>query len=605
MRIQVLDEQLTNQIAAGEVVERPASVVKELVENSLDAGSTQITIEIDQGGHQLIRIRDNGAGIHPEDLPLALNRHATSKIKTYADLEAVVSLGFRGEALASIAAVSRLKLASCHHEVQSGFCVLNNDEKNIRNPAPIAHPQGTTVEVRDLFYNTPARRKFLRTPATEFDHIEGMIYRLALSHFNVGFTLKHNQKEIFHCRPADAIAQKEQRIAAILGQEFLNNAIAIEFAAAGLKLLGWIALPVFTRSQADMQYCYLNGRFVRDKLIMHAVKQAYQDVLFNGRHPAYVLYLEINPAQVDVNVHPTKHEVRFRDSRVVHDFVMRGIHDALEQVRPGHDDIDALPVSAEGSVKEPVAQGLEKIISHGSHSTETYVPPIISSRPAQQSFSYNVQEQIEHYGKLHPEQEVHDHDQEYPLGFAIGQLHEIYILAENKDGLVMVDMHAAHERVLYEKLKQQLAQNEINVQPLLVPISIHLSPQELKNWEGYQEVFTRLGIETEQAGPLSVMIRSVPVLIKDREIAQLIRDVLSDIAVYDDSKRIEERVNETLATVACHASIRAHHKLTILEMNALLRQMETTKHAGQCNHGRPTYKKFNLSELDKMFLRGQ
>lgn len=588
MRIHILDELLANQIAAGEVVERPASVIKELIENSLDAGATEITVEVEAGGQHLIRIRDNGMGIHHEDLPLALSRHATSKIKQFRDLEAVESLGFRGEALASIAAVSRFKLSSKQADAASGYCVTPSQDAAV----PAAHPVGTTVEVRDLFYNTPARRKFLKTAKTEFNHIETVVHRLALSHFEVGFTLRHDQKDIFVARPATALAQKEARIAKILGRDFMEAALHIEFQAAGMHLAGWIAEPTFTRGQADMQYFYINGRYIRDKLLMHAVKQAYHDVLFHGRHPAYLLYLKMNPASVDVNVHPTKHEVRFRDSRTVHDCVVRGVHEALESVRP-----DVLCTSSDAVVSaQPIAQAAAAPV----HQAAAVRTPAFAQRAMpmqQQAMPLVIEKQMQGYQQLS--------ERIPPLGYAIGQLHHIYILAQNETGLVIVDMHAAHERVLYEALKSAYTTGNMPVQTLLVPKTLSLSAAEYTAWEAQQADFAALGIETEALGPDTIVIRSTPQRIKENEIDQLVRDVLADIATQETSHRIEARFNATLATIACHAAVRANHALAIPEMNALLRKMEETDHAGQCNHGRPTCRTFSLDELDKLFLRGQ
>lgn len=601
MRIKLLTTELADQIAAGEVVERPASVVKELVENSIDAGAKNIQIDISQGGQELIRVRDDGQGIHSQDLALALNRHATSKISTFDDLMGVESLGFRGEALASIAAVSRLKLSSQHAESDSGFCVMNTDAESLTTPVPMAHTRGTTVEVRDLFYNTPARRKFLRTPKTEFNHIETTLQRLALSHFDVGFVLTHNQKEIFRVLPASTQVIKEQRVATIMGKPFMQEALAIEFSAAGMKLWGWIGLPNFTRAQADMQYFYINGRFVRDKLLSHALREAYEDVLYGHRHPAYVLNLEINPAAVDVNVHPTKHEVRFRDGRIVHDFVMQGVHSALEQVSPGSEATVSNETHAEPM---PVpSTDLKQRLQQPSRSAETYLAP--RQQPLQ------VREQIDAYTQLHDVQTTERMDvsvsdsENFPLGFAIAQLHDIYILAQNEKGLVLVDMHAAHERVIYEQMKRQLAAQGIAVQPLLLPININLSQAEIKTWEMHRDLFTKLGFEFDQAGPEALIVRATPLLMKEADIEQVLHDVLADLVTFESSTRIETMVNETLGTMACHAAVRANHKLSLPEMDALLRDMETTDHAGQCNHGRPTWREFSLDELDKLFLRGK
>ena len=594
MHIQRLDQQLSNQIAAGEVVERPASAVKELVENSLDAGSTHIVIDVEKGGMDLIRIRDNGDGIYKDELPLAIERHATSKIETFADLERVNSLGFRGEALASIAAVSRLKLSSAIEDAESGFC-LSCDGGIVDDAlAPVAHTKGTTIDIRQLFFNTPARRKFLRTERTEFQHVEKIVQRLSLSCFSVGFTLRHNEKIILDSKAATSAPARDKRVADVVGQSFIENAVSIEFEAAGMRLWGWIAMPGFNRSQADMQYFYINGRFVRDRLLMHAAKQAYHDVLFNGRHPAYVLYLDCDPAIVDVNVHPTKHEVRFRDSRSVHEFVARAIKDALAQAEIGEIQEEDIP--------EPVIT-----------STPLPIPkPIIYTAPAQDGFSFIAKEQVKQYTRLQETPEPVAIKETPPakaknptLGTPIAQLHQIYILAQNEQGLVLVDMHAAHERILYEKLKKELQSSDLSCEKLLVPISLQLNNEEMQCWEENQAVIASAGLATEQMGDNSVMIREIPLILKNKDIEQMLRDMISDFLTHEYSKRLEHSVNHVLATVACHASVRAHHKLTLPEMDALLRDMENTENSGCCNHGRPTWAQMNLKELDALFLRGK
>lgn len=584
MNIQQLDKHLTNQIAAGEVVERPASVVKELIENSLDAHANKIQLEILQGGRELIRVRDNGSGIHAEDLYLALCSHATSKIKTLVDLENVSSLGFRGEALASIAAVARVTLTSCYQGVTMGYQVKAADGE-ISSISPAAHPVGTTIEVKDLFYNTPARRKFLKTNTTEFNHIESIVQRLALSRFDVAFELSNDQKSIINAPIAHEVAQREKRLALILGKEFLQQALAIEFSSAGMKLWGWIAEPTFNRSQADLQFFYINGRFVRDKLLNHALRQAYHDVMFNNRFPVYVLYLEVDPAIVDVNVHPTKNEVRFRDTRLVHDFVVKGIQDALSTLKP------ATPCIS------PVFEN-----SSSDHS-------IHYSLPQQHLMPLMVREQMATMTQLHEldlpiaasEKVTHD----YPLGHALAQLQDIYILAQNQQGLVIVDMHAAHERIIYEQLKQQFNQKQLAIQTLLMPLVINLNRREMQIWETLQAELLELGLQTDVVGPESIVVRTVPTLIKEAKIEALIRDVLTDVANDQGAHRLHEQVYHTLGTIACHAALRAHQRLSITEMNAVLRDMETTQHSGQCNHGRPTWTQLSMNELDKLFLRGQ
>jgi len=589
MHIRVLPSQLINQIAAGEVIERPASVVKELLENSLDAGASAIEVNIEAGGSRRIRIRDNGSGIAPAELPVALSRHATSKIASLEDLERITSLGFRGEALPSIASVSRLRLSSRLPGADSGWVLQSDGSERLADTVPVAHPVGTTVDVQDLFYNTPARRKFMRAEATEFRHIEQVVRRIALSCFAVEFRLQHNQRPVFHLPSASSREQQERRLATLCGTAFMEQAVHIEHTGAGLCLRGWVAAPAFSRSQPDLQFFYVNGRMVRDKLVTHAVRQAYADVLFHGRHPAYVLFLEMDAVAVDVNAHPTKHEVRFRDSRLVHDFLFRTLHEALAQIRPAAD----LPAP------RPL---------FGQHA-----PAGGGSAPVQSGMALGVREQLAGYAALHP-QVVNTTVTEtlpaagaddYPLGFALAQLHGVYILAQNATGLVLVDMHAAHERITYEGLKQSHADGGIRTQPLLVPVSLAVSRQEADLCETRQEWFAELGFEVERMGPERLIVRQVPALLSASDIEALVRDILSDLQEHGDSRRVETSVNEVFSTIACHGSVRANRRMTTDEMNALLREMELTERSGQCNHGRPTWIPISLDELDKLFLRGR
>ncbi len=644
-KIRLLSPRLANQIAAGEVVERPASVIKELLENSLDAGAKQLQIDIEQGGVKLLRVRDDGCGIDKEDLPLALSRHATSKIYHLDDLEAVASLGFRGEALASISSVARLTLTSNTGE-QSGWQAKTEGRDMEAEISPAPHPQGTSVEVRDLFFNTPARRKFLRTEKTEFNRIEDIVKTLALSRFDVGFHLRHNNRLIHSWRPALSGAERERRVAQICSSAFMEQAVQIDMERAGLKLWGWVALPNFSRSQADLQYFYVNGRAIKDKLVSHAVRQAYQDVLYHGRHPAFVLFLELDPANVDVNVHPTKHEVRFRDGRTVHNFLYSSLHHALAEVRPEHrlqqssestNGADESAVIQDGSFagqnylsltsqREPV-QPRSLGFSDTSADDKSVVRSLFSPNLSSHSSHFNrsdskssVEEKIAAYGSLATSSDNQsstgaiNHSLETasdelvpPLGYAIAQLKGIYILAENAQGLIVVDMHAAHERITYERMKAALDQQEngIQAQPLLVPTSIAVSDREAEIAESNPEIFSKLGFDIQRAGPETLLIRQVPVLLQRANVEQLVRDVLADLKTYGDSQRIREHINEILGTMACHGSVRANRKLTIAEMNALLRDMEITERSGQCNHGRPTWTQMSLSELDKLFLRGQ
>ncbi len=595
MRIHLLPTQLINQIAAGEVVERPSTVVKELLENSFDAGATHITIDIEQGGTRLIKIRDDGCGIIKEDLPLALSRHATSKIANLEDLEHVTSMGFRGEALPSISSVARLTLISRVADAACAWRVSADGSEQHVDPEPDPHPQGTTVEVRDLFYNTPARRKFLKTEKTEFAHIEALLQKLALSRFNIGFTLTHNQKEILKLKPADSEVEQEYRVASICGAEFIANAVKIEVAASGLQLTGWVSLPTFSRSQPDMQFFYVNGRLIRDKLVSHAVKQAYQDVLFSGRHAVFVLYLSLDPHLVDVNAHPAKLEIRFREGRLVHDFLFSALHRSLAQIKPASSHLPML--------------------SDSELFTNT-TPPTASQSPAyypreQTSLPFTVTETLQAYSALHPKDDsVVALPQPSisaipPLGFAIAHLHDIYILSQTANGIVLVDAHAAHERITYERLKQQCQQGTIPSQPLLLPIKLSVTAAEAELVEQQQDFFMSLGFELTRSGLETIVLRASPALLSGTDVAGLITDVLADINAQGISNRIQNQSNELLATIACHSAVRANRRLTIAEMNALLRDMEQTERSGQCNHGRPTWVELSKQDLDKFFLRGQ
>ncbi|MGY6276540.1 DNA mismatch repair endonuclease MutL [Methylomonas sp. MgM2] len=621
MRIHALPTQLINQIAAGEVVERPASVVKELVENCFDSGATLIGIDIEQGGIKQIKIRDNGCGIHKEDLALALSRHATSKIASLDDLEHVSSMGFRGEALPSISSVARLTLISRTADAQCAWQVSADGTEQHFDPRPDPHPPGTTVDVRDLFYNTPARRKFLKTEKTEFGHIESLIQKLALSRFDVGFVLQHNQREVLNLRPATTPAQQEKRIAAICGSAFIDHAIKIDYAASGLHLSGWVGLPTFSRSQQDMQFFYVNGRLIKDRLVAHAVKQAYQDVLYHGRHPVFVLYLVLDPALVDVNAHPTKLEVRFREGRMVHDFLFQALHRSLAEQRPGQApahavDVQAMPAEPPSLEPKPmpsrqVSLPLMEAQAADLHQTKTTSTGAMS---ATRGFNYSadktqpasVADQLQAYGKLFPQSDsVADEQAMPPLGFALAHIHNIYILAETANGIILVDAHAAHERVTYERLKQNYHSRSIVSQPLLLPIKIQVSSAEADLAEQEHAFFHHLGFELNRSGPETVVLRSTPALLTKTDVDQLIRDILADMATHGISKKAEETTNAILATMACHSSVRAKRKLSIEEMNALLRDMEQTERIGQCNHGRPTWVTLTHQDLDRFFMRGQ
>lgn len=606
--IHILSPQLANQIAAGEVVERPASVLKELCENSLDAGAQRVDVEVEQGGIKLIKVRDDGCGISEADLPLALSRHATSKITDLDDLEAVSTLGFRGEALASIASVSRLTLTSNSGDSKGWKAISEGRDMNVElQPAP--HPRGSSVEVRDLFFNTPARRKFLRTEGTEYKRIYDGIKKLALSRMDVAFSLRHNQKVQFNLRPATNHAEQEKRVADICGPLFMEQALYIDNDRTGIRLWGWIGLPTFSRSQPDLQHFFVNGRSIRDKVVSHAVRQAYQDVLYHGRHPAYVLFLEILPSDVDVNVHPTKHEVRFRESGSIHSFVSSTLKNALASDRPQ----DHLQTGSENSSTriEGLTQGnaLENQLQQSSLSLlSTPSSGYQQTWQGSQSGFNSVNTPLSNYQSLYSGQGQDQAEGEHeipPLGFAIAQLKGIFILAENSHGLIVVDMHAAHERITYEQMKQAFEDQSLASQPLLVPESLALSQREADIVEAHYGLFEQLGFSIERVALESVIVREIPAILRGSKVEGLLRDVVSDLLEHGTSERIREHINEILSTMACHGSVRANRKLSIPEMNGLLRDMEITERSGQCNHGRPTWSQLTLDQLDKLFLRGQ
>ncbi|MBT2375003.1 DNA mismatch repair endonuclease MutL [Pseudomonas fluorescens] len=627
-RIELLSPRLANQIAAGEVVERPASVIKELLENSIDSGAKRIDVDVEQGGVKLLRVRDDGSGISSDDLPLALARHATSKIRDLEDLERVMSLGFRGEALASISSVARLTLTSRTRGADQAWQVETEGRDMAPRVQPAAHPVGTSVEVRDLFFNTPARRKFLKAEKTEFDHLQEVIKRLALARFDVAFHLRHNGKTILSLHEANDDAARARRVAAVCGAGFLEQALPIEIERNGLRLWGWVGLPTFSRSQADLQYFFVNGRAVRDKLVAHAVRQAYRDVLFNGRHPTFVLFFEVDPSVVDVNVHPTKHEVRFRDGRMVHDFLYGTLHRALGDVRP--DDHLAAPIAtaivrpsgpeagefgpqgemslAANLLQSPQAQPSYTAPGSGAGAGYQYqytprpqsAVPVAEAQAAYREF-FAPLPGAESGAVALPEGQ----GDVPPLGYALAQLKGIYILAENAQGLVLVDMHAAHERIMYERLKIAMASEGLSGQPLLVPESLAVSQREADCAEEHVSVFQKLGFELQRLGPETLAIRQIPALLKQAEANRLVADVLADLMEYGTSDRIQAHINELLGTMACHGAIRANRRLALAEMNGLLRDMENTERSGQCNHGRPTWTQMGLDDLDKLFLRGR
>jgi len=588
MSIRRLPAQLVNQIAAGEVVERPASVLKELLENSLDAGARRIEIEVDAGGLKLCRVRDDGSGIARDEIDIALDRHATSKIESLEDLERVATLGFRGEALPGIASVSRLVLSSRVEDSDSGWRV-QVEGGQVERGQPVAHPRGTSVEVRDLFYNTPARRKFMRTEKTEFGHLDKVARRIALSRFDVAFRLTRNQRAVMDLPAATDQAARDRRVREICGAEFVDHSLSIDHQASGMRLWGWLGLPTFSRAQADLQYFYLNGRMIRDKVVSHAIRTAYSDVLYHGRHPAYVLFLEMDAGRVDVNAHPTKHEVRFRDSRAVHGFLCSTVERALAETQPREGATGAAPSMA------PPARGV-------SSGTQQSMGLHVADHGGLEAFSM-LAATVPEEGPLAAA--LPEAAEDWPLGSALAQLHGTYILAQNRHGLVLVDMHAAHERIVYERLKQSMGEGAVRAQPLLVPPTVRVSRAEADLAETHGEDLGRLGLEIRRTGPESLSVRKAPSLLKDADIACLVRDVLSDLASHGQTRRVEASVNELLSTMACHGSVRANRKLTIPEMNALLRDMERTERSDQCNHGRPTWTQLRLDELDRLFLRGR
>lgn len=595
MPIQLLPEVLANQIAAGEVVERPASVVKELVENALDAGARRVDIELEEAGARLIRVRDDGGGIPCAELVLAVSRHATSKIASLDDLEAVATLGFRGEALPSIASVSRFALSSRTPDASHGSR-LEVEGGRVGEVVPHPHPAGSTVEVRELFYNVPARRKFLKAERTELGHIEDWLRQLALARPGIELRLLHNGRLLRHYRPTPEDAGR--RLAEVLGPEFLPQALHLDHAQAGLHLHGWIGLPTLARSSADQQFFYVNGRAVRDRVVAHAVRQAYADVLYHGRHPAFVLFLEIDPRRVDVNVHPAKHEVRFRDGRLVHDLIYRSLHEALAGTRAGA--ATALPATVAStpapSPAWPQAQprlGLPLAEALGGYAA---LYGANASGPAGVGSPVRPSE---------PDGAPPLPADAPPLGFALAQLHGIYVLAQNAQGLVLVDMHAAHERITYERMKLAHAAQDLRSQPLLVPLSLALGEREADTAEQCTEVLAGLGFEVHRSGPQSLSLRAVPALLADLDPKPLLLDALADLQAHGSTRRVEEAENALMAGWACRASVRAHRRLTLPEMNALLREMEATERSGQCNHGRPTSVQLSLAELDRLFLRGR
>jgi DNA mismatch repair protein MutL len=597
--ISLLPELLINQIAAGEVIERPAAALKELLENSLDAGATDILVQLEGGGIKLLRVRDNGRGIAREQLPLALMRHATSKIATLDDLQQVASMGFRGEALASMAAVSRLALTSrTITPGQTGSEAhgwkIEAVDGRLNETVPASHDQGTTVEIREMYFNTPARRKFLKTEATEFAWCEEAFKRIALSRPDIAFTLQHNGRIIWQLPAGQSEQAAHSRVAAVLGAEFGHAAVTVSHHAESLSLQGLAALPAYSRANRDAQYFFVNGRFVRDKVASHALRQAYQDILHHQRHPAYVLFLELPPGQVDVNVHPAKSEVRFRESQGIHQFIFHTLQQALAVPASGKDD--SAQEQQRPSSFIPTQQFMRLGVAEQNAAYRLWEVQTETGKQQEQNSAFA--------SYLSPSPSPLPQD-EVPLGFALAQLSGVYILAQNARGLIVVDMHAAHERIVYEKLKASLDEERIAAQPLLIPASFYADALEVATVESEQDALAKLGFDIAVLAPNTLAVRAMPVMLKQSEAEAAAHDVIDELREYGASRAMTERRDELLSTLACHGAVRANRILSITEMNALLREMEQTERSGQCNHGRPTWFQLSMNELDKMFMRGQ
>ncbi|WP_343596080.1 DNA mismatch repair endonuclease MutL [Acinetobacter sp.] len=637
-RIHHLNPALANQIAAGEVIERPASVVKELLENAIDAGATELIIRLSQGGSTLIEISDNGSGIHPDDLPLAVMRHATSKIQTAEDLHAIVSLGFRGEALASIAAVSRLTLVSSQDTSGVGYQIeVNGTAFDHQEVLPVASSKGTQIRVQDLFFNVPARRKFLKKPTTEFGHIEEIVRRLALTHFDIRFVLEHNDQIRLNLPVADSGELRFQRVQQLLGKQFTENAYWIDAQSVSMRMSGWLGHPSDARAQADLQYIYVNGRIVKDKTIAHALRMAYDGILHGHQYSAYLLFLEVDPENVDVNVHPTKHEIRFLNQREIHEFVRHYAKSTLSQFQTASADLSEA-LSPEQQMPQPKVQETlslhqyreyqpisntqNEVESQPTESTDlltdfqsAQVQPVdyrrvISSTPRDNLQQVNNSLK-EYLAPLRESSSIDVSDaqvsqNEYPLGIAIAQLHGIYILAQNTQGLIIVDMHAAHERILLQQMKMAWDKPEFwQSQQLLIPKVVSISRMQASRVEELKPQLERLGLEIDQYGDEQVILRGVPAILQKADFSKLIPELLNDLDPNDEAHALLQKRDQLLAGMACHGAVRAHRQLSLSEMNALLRQMEQTEFASQCNHGRPTWRAFPLTQLDKLFARGE
>ena len=608
--IRELPDELISQIAAGEVVERPASVVRELVDNALDAGAAQVVVRLIEGGVRLISVEDDGIGLQTADMPLALRRHATSKISNLHDLESVATMGFRGEALAAIAAVSELSLTSRTTE-QDHAMHLDARSGELR---PAARSVGTTVEVKELFFSTPARRKFLKSTTTELAHCLESLRRHALARPDVGFALWHDGKLVVQWRAQSHDNALDARLADVLGEEFVKTSVAVDHVHAGLRVLGRAGLPDAARSRADHQFAYVNGRYVRDRVLGHAARSAYEDVLHGQRQPVYALYLDIDPARVDVNVHPTKIEVRFRDSREAHQAVQHALTQALSVSRAGQAmSTSSALASHTGSITGPHvehAQAISALQNFGSQTaTTTFSQSALPWSPPQAGHVVNDLAQLWQPTALHTQSPNAEFtplpEGEWPLGKALAQLQGVYILAENAQGLVVVDMHAAHERIVYERLKTQLAQHQLQSQALLIPASFAATPQEMATVESHAATLAALGLEIEALGAQSLVVRQVPATLAQGDAVALARNVLGELAQHDAHDVLQRAKDDVLAAMACHGAVRANRMLTLQEMNALLRQMEVTERADQCNHGRPTWRQLGMRDLDSLFLRGR
>lgn len=638
-RIHTLNPALANQIAAGEVIERPASVVKELLENSIDAGATELIIRVEQGGSTLIEIMDNGRGIHAEDLSLAVMRHATSKIQTAEDLHAIVSLGFRGEALASIAAVSRLTLTSSQADDGIGYQVeVNGTAFDHQEIQAVAAPKGTHIRVQDLFFNVPARRKFLKKPGTEFGHIEEIVRRLALTHFDIRFVLEHNQSIKLNLPIADSGELRFQRVQQLLGRAFTENAYWMDADSINMRLTGWLGHPSDARAQADLQYVYVNGRIVKDKTISHALRMAYDGILHGHQHAGYLLFLEVDPENIDVNVHPTKHEIRFLNQREVHEFVRHYAKETLSQFQTATADLsDAMKIAenqASMSVQPRYQEPLQLHRHVESAQTGEQAPSDVltdfssnqpqgvhySAQPSRYQGSQQLNNALQSYlaplrdtssgvGQAQPLADFTVQSpkvDEHPLGIAIAQLHGIYVLAQNTEGLIIVDMHAAHERILLQQMKSAWDKPEFwTSQQLLIPKVINITRMQATRVEELKDQLARLGLEIDQYGDEQVIVRGVPAILHKANFEALVPELLNDLDPNDEAQGLLQKRDQILAGMACHGAVRAHRILGLSEMNALLRQMEQTEFASQCNHGRPTWRAFPLAQLDKLFARGE